>query len=767
MPSVYYVLTLELCFVMLLSLASSTSGIVPTDRGPMPTDWTPVPTDDEFVPIDGESIPTDREPVPTDGESQPKDDFGLNFDWYQDAAEIRPLDALVFIGETLTLYCSILESAGDVQAAEVSFVLTPKIGQPWTLNHLVILDNTTAYTNITISESFQKHTTAECMVGTRSLRSTFIYAEKPIQAIRKFKGVYNYQKSIDVTWELGQDYLDDFNLGVEIDWLPYSSPENSSRTLPCSSSTRLSCTIDASDYHSQDVLFFRVKVFSRKLNKRPPAEYLEPLYPTHVTSVHSFLVLENTKPGPPVNVQVINRTSTCFWMTWDNPAYLIHCTFCEKEYEVELVDDWNTSVIKQVKQSLNNTADNNLSVHRVISVCGLKANTKYTVRLRVRDKKSLWSDWATTEAYSEDSRPLSGPKVRSTNYYKGDCHLNKRNVIVYWTTPDRESLGGTLTRFQLNVANKIYSLPPETRSFKLNLSCSHSHSVHIASFTNAGLSLIPSEIYVPKDTEELTAPAISGFKVLEGFNLIVSTSLKNLTVTWDNVDQRDVKLVFYMCQENVETLACYNDYIAMEVDAAVGRIFLTNVPTTQNLLGFALQQADGKKRGIQWASCVYQSDKVPSKPTGVRVAPGNKGGTLVVTWLATPCSRTTKVHIQKYIVYICLSNEFSKSAESCPYTALNAQADSFLAENLQFNTKYVVYMRAAGPEFQGPLSDPISAVTGGEKQKDSTGCSVTEKQMEDENQDKKHIYIGLIVTLVLVLLIIMICVIFWKCRRGY
>lgn len=684
------------------------------------------------------------------------------YNWFQDDADIRPVDALVFIGETLTVYCVILEATENVYASELSFVLTPRTGSSWSIKELVVVDDKTTYTNITVSESFQQHTTLECVAGVRILRSTFIYAEKPIQAIRQFTGVYHYQKSIEVTWELAQDYLDDSSIGVEIDWLPYSSPENSSQTLLCSSSSQLSCTIDGSQYYGQDILFFRVNVFSRKWWKRPSAEYLELLYPTNVTSLHMFLVRENTKPGPPTNVQVINRTSSCLWLAWDNPDYLVDCTLCEKEYEAELIDEENTAV--SIKQTSNSTPAFNTKFEQLISVCGLELNVKYTVRLRVRDKKSLWSDWVEIESYPEDYRPLYGPKVRTTSYYKEDCHHNKRNVIVYWTTPEERSLRGTLVRFELNVANVTYSLPPDTRSFKLSLACSSSHTILIFSVTNLGLSYTPSEIYVPMDKEELTEPKISGFRILEEFSPLVSATLKNLTVAWGHVNIRDETLVIYMCHENVEPFTCYNDYAAMDVDVNVRRLLLTNVPTTQNLFGFALQQTDGRKRGINWTSCVYQSDKVPSKLTDVRVAPGNRSGTLEVTWLATSCNRKTKAYIQKYIIYTCPSSDVFVPPDMCPFNTVTAHAERFLVDNLHYSTKYTVYIRAVGPELHllSPLSDPVSAITGSE----STKLCVTEKKYADDSKENKTIYMVIIVTLVLMLLIIACIVLWFRCRRD-
>ncbi|CAL1536144.1 unnamed protein product, partial [Lymnaea stagnalis] len=381
-----------------------------------------------------------------------------------------------------------------------------------------------------------------------------------------------------------------------------------------------------------------------------------------------------------------------------------------------------------------------------IPICDLKPFTKYSLRVQLKGgQPNPWSESATVEATTLEDRPLTGPPMLSTNYHEENCENNKRRVYLYWNESPRDSLQGESTRFEVSFKNETYQLRKGTNSFQESLQCDAQYNISVSSATKVGTSIRPSLIFIPKASQALPVPSNFDFKVEELFDLSPS-SLKNLNITWRaGLHEKDVSLYVYMCQESYQAKICFDELRVIEVNMTEEAIFLTNVTSTVNLIGYALRHENGQTRGINWTECVFLRDAVPGKPRGLRVRSGTESGSLEISWIATPCSKASKTLIVQYILSICSAKQTS---DSCQRVNVNGSVDSYTATGLLENHHYVVSIQAETPYKLGPTFEE-TALTGS-KNDSGSGNVIT----------------AIIATAFLLIFMGLICFFVWRCMKG-
>lgn len=598
-------------------------------------------------------------------------------------ADIDPNDKLIFVGETVKLQCRLRPTATEFNSSGMYMTIQLKNGHTLQVpnENVTVVDDKTIHAVISITESFQSMTTIRCAHGNTTLRSVFIYIERPLLNVQNFSGTYFYDNSSIITrWSLGQTYLSK-SIGVVVDWNPFAPPDNGH---PCNVQTLETCVIDQS--YGQESIFFRVNV-SILHYKRPNSTFLVPIYPMSVSSVFKFVLLDNLKTGPAENVTVLEKNSTCASLIWKMPKYFNVCYRCNSFYRlgIKTQDDVNFTIA--VDSALK------LRTQETVQVCGLTPDTTYALRLQIKAFESNpWSEPITIEFRSDEDRPLTGPPVTDTGYSAEECVGQKRNVRIYWDTQPKESSRGRITRFKVKIGNVSMSVRPSRNYFDANLKCDSTHEVKIFSATRKGLSLEPSVMVIPKESEEIVLKHDLMFRVEETGDEVFT---KNATVTW-KIEEPSQSLVLVTCQEAYKPFTCLNGLKTFEVATSDGTVLLSDLPATPSIVGYALKNDKGQKRGIRWANCVYRADVLPPA-IDLQVGSDGHPGSLLISWTSPQCNRATKAFILRYHLAICLEADCRRIQVD------DAGANTHTAKGLLGGKLYNISIQAESLAGKGPL----------------------------------------------------------------
>ncbi|KAI8786794.1 leukemia inhibitory factor receptor isoform X2, partial [Biomphalaria glabrata] len=139
---------------------------------------------------------------------------------FYNKAEVKPIDVLVFVGESLTLTC-VLKTNSRVNISKVYFkIVSNENDFEWLVPQAdhIVLNQFAVSINLTIREEFKQRTTVECKIGNNLLRSGFIDVERPIRNITNLASYYLYKSHVNITWSLGQVYNSLDNIGVDVRW---------------------------------------------------------------------------------------------------------------------------------------------------------------------------------------------------------------------------------------------------------------------------------------------------------------------------------------------------------------------------------------------------------------------------------------------------------------------------------------------------------------------------------------------------------------------
>ncbi|XP_059138587.1 uncharacterized protein LOC131926983 isoform X2 [Physella acuta] len=615
-------------------------------------------------------------------------------------ADIQPKDAVVFYGEILRLKCTLSKGNNGTSTSEMYFEFFAS-GTNWTIKENLNVSPTSIEVDVNITEAFATNTRVNCRGPTTTL-TTFIHAYGPIQNVTDFKGIYYYKDKINVTWNLTQTYL---NPDVKVYCAPSSAP-TLNYSLPCNSETNESCIIEEDSYFGQPLLFFKITVSLTHINKRNTSSLVLEL-PTSATSIHKFIVDYNIKSGPTEDLAITHKTSTCLNFTWRNPVYFDHCTGCSKFYQVEFKseDSWmreNSTTLAPYPQANSS-----------IALCHLKPFTTYTLRFQVKGQiQQPWSDWTYITGSTNEDRPLYGPNLTETSFYEEKCtDLNERKVYIYWQEPTASLLQGVLTYYEVEINNATDLLRKGSNYYIADLNCETDYNISIYAATKVGKSLQPSSIFIPAHSKAVIKDL--QFKVEEKFDIQLSSTVKNISATWDtsSADQFEV-LEFYYCEEYYITNTCFDDLKTVAVNFSSGSLELLNMNIKINLFGYALKYQDKSVEGIHWTDCVYRADVEPKAPSGFQVNPGDVGS-LTLTWRSEPCSKDTKTLILYYHISICSRPEFN--AESCTRATVNSYTTNFTAYDLEDNQQYTVYIWAQSHLRTGPKLSSTATTRKNEK----------------------------------------------------
>uniref|UniRef100_A0A0B7AZ93 Fibronectin type-III domain-containing protein n=1 Tax=Arion vulgaris TaxID=1028688 RepID=A0A0B7AZ93_9EUPU len=316
-------------------------------------------------------------------------------------ATISPLDALVFIGETLKVQCTLSEDTTDISTRDMYFnVSDNKVDYtPWTIpQEDIIFENRRILADIKIPNNCSEYITIICRTKdvNNLLISAAVFVERAIQNITNFSGVYYYDSgTITVTWNLGKTYLNPSSMSINVEWSP-DKPANLGGNY-CASAGNEYCSIY---YTGSDIIYFRVNV-SIVLGERPSEQYLVPLYETFAVSDNKFVTIDNMKTSPPKSLTVVDTSATCVNFTWEDNKYFSLDILTDEIYRVDIKmdgnEEFNVSIESAVK--LNST--------EIVQLCELYPDTKYILTVQVKAKNiNPWSDSAIVEfTTKEDQQP--------------------------------------------------------------------------------------------------------------------------------------------------------------------------------------------------------------------------------------------------------------------------------------------------------------------------------------------------------------------------
>ncbi|XP_059167174.1 uncharacterized protein LOC131949336 isoform X2 [Physella acuta] len=621
----------------------------------------------------------------------------------EDEDENLSSERLVYVGETIQLFC--IADLHDRPTDSICLKKELGIEKPIELNLSKNNDSKTASVEFMFHDVDIGEWLCHCKAGNTTLSTTILYVERALQNVTSFSGVYFYQEFILFQWELGRNYF--FDIKANITWLPSSPPtENNHKT--CDESNVTHCIIYYKNYYGQSPIFVSITLISSFEDKRWKKDLSNPTFDSPVTYIAKFDVNRNTKSDPPHNFHVTSKNSTCFTMFWTDSKYLNACTLCTKFYAVHKI--LKSTSNGSLKEHMYKTALGQPYNQSFVTECGLKPFTSYILQLQIKGFESEpWSSPATTEITTDEFRPLTGPPLLTTSFYEEACESNMRTVYLYWNEPSQDSLQGILTEYILSgIDDKLIHLRWGSNYISTKLKCNVSYNISIMTSTKIGVSIHPSVINIPVYDELLTTSAVGELLVQEMFKTDISLTLMNLSIIWTAKNSENITLFFYMCEESYLPFTCFDDMTVAESELSAGRLILNNISIKKTLLGFALLHKNGKKKGVSWINCVYRKDSKLTKPEGLAVTAGRHN--LLVSWISTPCSRTTKVLILQYTISVCRALTVQPDTCARVYNVSSA-IDTFAVDNLLSNEEYYVYIQAVSPFSRGPASEPKKVKT--------------------------------------------------------
>ncbi|BFY99444.1 hypothetical protein BsWGS_02484 [Bradybaena similaris] len=620
-------------------------------------------------------------------------------------AVIIPTDALVFIGETLIIEC--LLKTSNTSPSDMYFAIQPRVNQvndTWNISQQdTIIGPKNITTELEITSRYSHYTTVFCKDNNeRSLKTAAIRVEYPIKNITNLKGTaYFDNATIILTWSLGETYLDLSSIKVEVNWSAVVTPNLEGSD--CTSSDKEFCAIH---WQLQPVIFIRFKISHLYSYNRQLDYILKPLYETSATLVYEFHAYDYLKTGPPESLKVENVTNTCVMVRWEDSSYFHVNPFTNTIYRIEVKTDDEP----EFRVVVDNDMRSNSS--EAVSICELIPFTKYSLSVQLRAKDiNPWSDRTIVRFATEEDRPLTGPPITDTSYQVGDCVNNKRDAFVYWKDPSKESLRGHLVRFEVDNNNTTTKLlRPAYNYFTDSIDCDFASKIRVYSATSVGPSLVPSEMYIPKQSDELTLAQDLMFRL--EVNSDDGRSTSNITIKWDPGDLAgDIKIIVYMCAETYVPNTCFNDFKTIEANISDKEIQLTDIPSTTNLFGYAVKDNRGRKQGIQWTSCVYRTDTKLDKPTGLHVIPGSQANSLEISWTSSQCIKSKKVLVLRYYLLICkLPLDKYVDGKCLNITFSDFSIHNYTATSLEGGQMYYVYIQAESYAGLGVPSDAKEGV---------------------------------------------------------
>ncbi|KAH9489303.1 hypothetical protein Btru_057050 [Bulinus truncatus] len=180
---------------------------------------------------------------------------------------IAPLDKTVFVGERWTFKCTVKPKV-VIDTVRLRIVST-KSNFTWSVppSDLKVLNKSTVSASVEIVDEFRVDPTVECLDGFgRVLRSGFFFVERPVQNITDFTGIYLYEKYVNMTWSLNQDYMKVEDIGVQLCW----SDDRDFRSSRCGGSPLRYFVIDEADLNRKPyTIHVRVTVYHKHWNRRP------------------------------------------------------------------------------------------------------------------------------------------------------------------------------------------------------------------------------------------------------------------------------------------------------------------------------------------------------------------------------------------------------------------------------------------------------------------------------------------------------------------
>ncbi|GFN91336.1 interleukin-6 receptor subunit beta [Plakobranchus ocellatus] len=608
--------------------------------------------------------------------------------------KLLPGDSLVFVGETLRVTCSSEKLKNDVSKA----LFKIQAGEnSWYQENVTEVDSSTAETHILITENFAAVSSLTCFKEQEYLKAMKIYVEKPLKPVSNFSGFFfdDDEPYSMVKWSNNSEYyLAPQNIKTEARIVTNGTPQNWSHAALCEEID--SCKVD---YGGEYYLSFHFNTSHARAHLRREPEYLQPLYETFVESTHMFNLIQNRKTGALTNVQVKNINHTCIDVSWSLPYYFTKkCSNCSSLlYKMEL----QTS---DAAEHLSIRGLQNLEVNEPITVCNLTSFTSYNLTAWVKkEEKNPWSEASSQiQLLTAEDRPLTGPQVTSTSYHVlGPGEKGWRPVRIYWNTQPKSSIRGQITGYEVHEQNLKTKLRLSSNFYASELPIASGSEIKIYTSTKVGPSVSPSVVYVPAaDADKGLLESSIDLTVEE--ILIAKTKMLNVTWKADALDESEgqIILTFYMCEEE-RPKACLSDYQVTQANLSMGQIELSYVSLSVDLFGYALERSTGQKRGIEWTDCVYQADQIPAKPEDLQAFPGEKSGSVRITWSNTRCDRKKKALVYAYNLTICAQQHPSKASsegfdvKECRSATYPSDRPSiYVFDNLVADQTYQVYLQA-------------------------------------------------------------------------
>ncbi|KAL3868791.1 hypothetical protein ACJMK2_041551 [Sinanodonta woodiana] len=582
-----------------------------------------------------------------------------------------------FIGETLDMTCIITKSIIQKNASDIIFTLNDK-----ELNNTFILGEKSKKLVLQLSGPQLNTAHIYCNVSDPNftyISSKIINVEYAPQNITNISCVnYGWDAFMYCSWSHPVEYLNQSNIQVTSRW-----KSQYVEYVNCSNSSNY-CNLTEERFFSNKYMTISVEVKNTRLN-------------VSTTGTFEFNANKIVKPPPleKINYEILN--SSCILLNWTNVK-----PQRTKNVNVTYESEWKDSK-KNVRYLV---VEEDVYVNRTL--CGLLPYTSYTLSFIVYPKYDGYPS-ETTSISTEKTRssvPLHSPNTTGgALYYKTqDCQQgNLRTVTIYWQVIEEKNWFGVPrgVSIQYNETGdlKTTTVSWNISSYTMQLDCNHAYYIDITAVNDAGPSLQPSFLHVPKYELDFQPPMVKVEVPKEG-----NASL--IDVTWNvasTFDQSKVEATVFWCKKSVGSI-CERQVNWKKCSSTCS---VSAESPDQFTFGVAIERynentAYRTSTGLRWEECIYVKDKKPEIRLKLSKLPSSEDRALSLQWERPTCQPASPFII-KYTVYYCKTQE-RKCKDVTNQKVMQPEETFLKVNNLEAKQEYGFWITASSEWGEGPTS---------------------------------------------------------------
>ncbi|KAL3868788.1 hypothetical protein ACJMK2_041549 [Sinanodonta woodiana] len=586
-----------------------------------------------------------------------------------------------FIGGTLNMTCIITKSTIQENASDIIFTLNDT-----KLNNTFILAEKSKELVLQLSGPQMNTAHIFCQVFNPNftlISSKIINVEYAPQNITNISCVnHEWDAFMYCSWSHPVEYLNQSNIQVTSRW-----KSQFIAYVNCSNNYN-DCNLTEGRFFSNKIITISVEVKNTRLN-------------VSTTGTFEFDANKIVKPPPLEEISYEIFNSTCILLKWTNVR-----PQRKKNVNVTYESEWKDS--KENVRYL--VVENDDYVNRTL--CGLLPFTKYNLNFTVYPEFDGYPSEiiSISTEKTRSSVPLHSPNTTGgAMYYKTqDCQQgNLRNVTIYWQVLEEKNWFGDShsVSIQYNETGdlKTTTVSGNISSYTMQLDCNHAYYINITAVNDAGPSLQPSFLRVPKYELDFQPPMVKVEVPKEG-----NTSL--IDVSWNvasTFDQSKVEATVFWCKKSVGSICegqvnwnkCSRDSstCSISADSPYQYTFGVSIETYPENTDYRTST------GLQWEECIYVKDKKPEIQLKLSKLPSSEDRAISLQWERPTCQLGSPFII-KYTVYYCKIQE--RKCKGVTNQKVMKPEETFLKlNNLEAEQEYGFWITASSEWGEGPSSD--------------------------------------------------------------